>query len=108
MRVVRDTTGPSDLVNLIGIDALEGYLKARSGDLEGGERLIRRAVAAAGEVDFFWIRGVTFELAGETFALTGKPAESVEAFETALRIHEGKGDVASMARVRERLASITS
>ncbi len=106
--MVRETTGSSDLVNLIGADALEGYLKARSGDLEEGQRLVRRAVAAAEKVDFFWIRAVTFELAGETFALTGKPAESVEAFETALRIHEGKGDVAAMARVRERLASITS
>ncbi len=102
---MRETTGAVDVVNLIGVDALEGYLAARAGDLEDGERLVRRAVEAAQEVDFFWIRGVTFELAGETFLLAGKRDEAVEAFETALRIHEGKGDVAGMARLRESLAT---
>ncbi|MFY9913108.1 MAG: adenylate/guanylate cyclase domain-containing protein [Nocardioidaceae bacterium] len=106
-QVVRETTGSSDLVNLIGADALEGYLTARSGDLERGERLIRRAVEVADQVDFFWIRGVTFELAGETFALMGKSDESVQAFETALGVHERKGDVAGIARMRARLASLT-
>ena len=105
--VVRETTGSADLVNVIGVDALEGYLRAQSGDLEGGEELVRRAVQRADEVDFFWIRGFTFELAGETFVLVGKRDEAVEAFETALRIHEGKGDVAGIARMRARLASLT-
>ncbi len=105
--VVRETTGPDDRVNVIGVDALEGYLVARSGDLEGGERLVRRAAVAAGEVDFFWVRGVAFELLGETFLLAGKRDEAVEAFETALRIHEGKGDAAGMTRLREHLAPLT-
>jgi class 3 adenylate cyclase/tetratricopeptide (TPR) repeat protein len=107
-RVVRETTGPDDVVNLIGADALEGYLLARKGDLEGGHRLARRAVEKAAEVDFFSIRGFTFIMFGKTLALAGRPADAAEAFEQALRIYEDKGDVTSAARSRELLASVTT
>jgi tetratricopeptide (TPR) repeat protein len=106
-RVVRETTGSDDVVNDIGVDALEGYLLARAGDLEGGERLARRAAEQAARVDFFWIRGLTFTMFGKTLALAGKPADAVEAFETALRTYESKGDATSAAQVRELLASVS-
>ena len=46
------TTGPHDVVNLIGVDALDGYvLAARAGDPgQAGERLARRAVERAAAI----------------------------------------------------------
>jgi predicted negative regulator of RcsB-dependent stress response len=107
-RVIRDTTGSADVVNLLGVDALEGYLLARRGDIEAGERLVRRAAEQAAAVDFFWIRGLVFNAVGTTLALAGKRAEADEAFRTALRIYESKGDVARVAETRELLASIST
>jgi tetratricopeptide (TPR) repeat protein len=107
-RVIRETTGPGDLVNLLGVDALEGYLLARTGDIEAGERLVRRAAEKAAEVDFFWIRGLVFTAAGKTLALAGKSDAAVEAFETALRIYESKGDLPQAAETRELLASVST
>ena len=94
------------MINAIGVDALEGYLSARSGDLEGGERLARRAVEQAAHVDFFWIRGLTFTLFGKTMSLAGKPADAAEGLEEALRIYENKGDTTSAAQICELLASV--
>jgi class 3 adenylate cyclase/tetratricopeptide (TPR) repeat protein len=106
-RVVRETTGPGDLINLIGADALEGYLRARAGDLDGGEPMVRRAAEQAAKVDFFWIKGLVFTVFGETLALAGKHADAVEALDTALRIYENKGDATSAAHVRELLVSVS-
>jgi len=107
-RVIRETTGPGDVVNVLGVDALEGYLLARAGDLEGGERLARRAAEQAAKVDFFWIKGLVFSAFGKTLALADKRAEAVEAFETALRLYEGKGDATSAAQIRELLVPLST
>jgi len=72
---------------------------ARAGDLEGGERLARRAAEQAAKVDFFWIKGLVFSAFRKTLALADKRAEAVEAFETALRLYEGKGDATSAAQI---------
>jgi hypothetical protein len=106
-RVIRETTAAGDLVNFLGVDALEGYLLAHAGDLERGEQLVRRAAEQACDVDFFWIKSLVFTAFGKTLALAGKGAEAVEAFETAHRIYEAKGDSASAAYVRELLDSTT-
>jgi hypothetical protein len=107
-RVIRETTGSDDVVNILGVDALEGYLLARAGDLEAGERLTRHAAEQAAEVDFFWIRGLVFTAYGNTLALAGKRSEAVEAFETALRTYENKGHVTAAEQMRELLASIST
>jgi tetratricopeptide (TPR) repeat protein len=107
-RVIRETTGSDDVVNILGVDALEGYLLARAGDLEGGERLTRHAAEEAAEVDFFWIRGLVFTAHGKTLALAGQRSEAVEAFETALHTYENKGHVTAAAQTRELLASIST
>jgi predicted negative regulator of RcsB-dependent stress response len=106
-RIARETTGSDDVVNILAVDALEGYLLARSGDVEDGERLIRRAVELAATVDFFWIRALVFRLLGETLALAGNVAEATAAFEKSLHIYETKGDAASAAQIRELMADVS-
>jgi class 3 adenylate cyclase/tetratricopeptide (TPR) repeat protein len=104
--VIRDTSSPSDLVNFIGVDALEGYLLARDGDLEGGERLVRRAVERAEGIDFYDNKGRAFELLALTLALAEKP-EAVQAAQDALSIYEAKGDKAATEGARELVASLS-
>ena len=77
--VIRETSDPNDLVNFIGVDALEGYLLARDGDVESGERLVRRAVERADETDFYNQKGRAFELLAQTLVLAAKRPEALQA-----------------------------
>jgi tetratricopeptide (TPR) repeat protein len=107
-RVVRETTGSGDLVNDLGVDALEGYLSARTGDLENGLRLVRGAAERAAHVDFFWTRGLVYTALGKTLVLAGESADAVKAFEVALRVYDDKGDVTSARQTRELIASVSA
>jgi hypothetical protein len=106
--VVRETTGSGDLVNDLGVDALEGYLSARTGDLENGLRLVRGAAERAAHVDFFWTRGLVYTALGKTLVLAGESADAVKAFEVALRVYDDKGDVTSARQTRELIASVSA
>ncbi|MDH4178655.1 MAG: hypothetical protein OEV72_13870, partial [Thermoleophilia bacterium] len=106
--VVRETTAPSDLVNIMIVDAVEGMLLARRGDHHGGERLARRGAALADTIDFWDHKARAYELLAETLELCGKPDEARTTLDKALAVCEAKGDVPGAARVRELLGSLSA
>ena len=105
--VVRETSAPDDIVNIVCVDALEGYLLARAGDLEGGERLARRAVELAADIDFYETKARGFELFAMTMELAGKRSEALDAAREALAIYEAKGDKANSEQARSLVASLS-
>ena len=106
---VRETVNADDLVDVIALDALQGFLAARRGELDAGEGLGNRAARAR-------VRRSTCTRArrGHT---TGRPARSprrqsrVEAREAAAKacaIYEAKGDVLATAWARALLESLST
>ena len=75
------------------MNALEGFLAARRGELAEGERLSRRAVEVAATIDMYEHKARAYEWHARTLAIVGKPAEAREAAEVALAIYEAKGDL---------------
>jgi tetratricopeptide (TPR) repeat protein len=103
---VRDGMRTDDLADVIGLDALEGFLAARTGSHEEGERLGTRAVELAATIDMYIVKATTYEWRARTLALVGKPDEAREAAATALAIYETKGDVPASTWARELLDSL--
>ena len=95
---VRGTLNEDDLTDVIGINAVEGFLRAVAGGHDEGEQLSARAVEVAATIDMYESKARAYEWHARTLALVGKPDEAREAAATALAIYEAKGDVA-----RERL-----
>jgi class 3 adenylate cyclase/tetratricopeptide (TPR) repeat protein len=105
-KVIRETTASGDLVNVIGVDALEGWLLARAGDLEAGEQMVMRAVERAEHIDFYDQKALVFVMLAKTHEVAGRRGEAVAAAQVALAIFEAKGDKASTARLRELVSSL--
>ena len=105
---VRDTIRTDDLTDVIGVDSLEGFLAARSGAYEEGERLSRRAVEVAASIDMYDNKARAYEWHARTLALVGKPDEAREAAAIALSIYEGKGDVPASAWAGELVDSLAA
>ena len=103
---VRDTIRTDDLTDVIGMDSLEGFLAARSGGYDEGERLSARAVELATTIDMYDPKARAYEWRARTLALAGKPDEAREGAATALAIYETKGDVPASAWTRELVDSI--
>jgi hypothetical protein len=103
---VRDTIRTDDLTDVIAVDSLEGFLSARSGAYEEGERLSTRAVEVAATIDMYEPKAKAYEWHARTLALVGKPDEAREAATIALSICEAKGDVPASAWSRELVDSL--
>jgi len=105
---VRETLNDNDLVDVISVDSLEGFLAAVAGSHTEGERLSDRAVGSAATTDFYEAKAQTYERHARTLALVGKPVEAREAAATALAIYEAKGDIPASAWARELLDSLST
>jgi len=105
---LRRTVNEDDLVDVIGLSLLEGFLTARDGDLVEGERLATLAVELAAGIDFYQERAEAYEWQARTLILVGKPAAACEAAATALAIYEAKGDIPASAWARELLDSLST
>ena len=103
---VRDSIRTDDLVDVVGLDSLEGFLAARGGAFEEGERLSAHAVEVAAGIDMYEPKARAYEWHARTLALVGKPDEAREAAAIALAIYETKGDVPASAWARELLDSL--
>jgi tetratricopeptide (TPR) repeat protein len=103
---VRDTLRTDDLGDVIHVDSLEGFLAARSGAYEKGERLSTRAVELAATIDMYDDKARAYEWHARTLALVGKPDAARQAAATALAIYEAKGDVPTSAWARELVDSL--
>jgi tetratricopeptide (TPR) repeat protein len=103
---VRGSLDEHDLTDVIGIDALEGFLLAVAGSADQSEQLSARAVELADTTDFYEARAHAYEWRARTLALLDKPAEARKAAATALAIYEAKGDRPASAWARELLDSL--
>ena len=105
---VREMLNEDDLVDVIAVDSLEGFLAAAAGSHAEGERLSRQAVELATTTDMYECNGRSQEWHARTLALVGKPVEAREAAAAALAVYEAKGDVPASAGARELLDSLSS
>ena len=104
---LRESVNEDDVVDVVALNAFQGFLAAQSGDHAEGEALSARAVDVAAEIDFYEAKGQAYEWQARTLALVGKRAEAREAAATALEIYEAKGDQGASAWTRELLDSLT-
>ena len=103
---MRETLNEDDLTDVIGVDAVEGFLEAIAGEHDEGLRLSVRAVDVAATIDMYEYKARAYEWHARTLALVGKRPEAREAAATALAVYEAKGDIPATAWARELLDSL--
>jgi hypothetical protein len=106
-RTGREVSAPDDLVNHAYADVVDGHLLALRGEVEEGERILRRGVETCERTDFYELRGHAHEILALTMALVGRADEAREAAEGALAIFEAKGDEPAATRARALLESVS-
>ena len=100
----REVTIPEDIVDVIGLDALESVLRARRGEFEEAQELARRSLARADETDFVSVRLDTRWSAAEVFELAGLSDEAKALLEESIETAERYGHLVAAERARHRLA----
>jgi class 3 adenylate cyclase/tetratricopeptide (TPR) repeat protein len=101
----RELTIPEDIVDVVGLDALEAILRARRGELEEAQELARRALARVDETDHVSMRLDTRWSAAKVFELAGRSEEAKALLEESVEIAERYGHLVAAQRARERLAA---
>ncbi len=101
----RELTIPEDVVDIIGLDALEAMLRARRGDLEEAQELATRALARAEETDHIEMWLDARWSATEVFELAGRGDEAKALLHESVEIAERYGHLVAAERARERLAA---
>jgi class 3 adenylate cyclase/tetratricopeptide (TPR) repeat protein len=101
----REVTSPDDVVDLVGLDALEAVLRARRGELGEAQELASRALARADEADHIGLRLDTRWSAAEVFERAGRPDEARALLDESVGIAERYGHLVAAKRARERLAA---
>ena len=85
---------------------VSGKVLARRGELQGGERLAREAVALAEETDMLNAHADALIDLAEVLALGGQDARAE--LDLALALYERKGNLVMAARTRSRLAELAA
>jgi tetratricopeptide (TPR) repeat protein len=101
----RKFTIPEDVVDVVGLDALEAVLRARRGELDEAQELARRALARVEETDHVALRLDTRWSAAEVFERAGRGDEANALLEESIEIAERYGHLVTAQRARERLAA---
>ena len=105
---VRETLNEDDLVDVIAVNSLEGFLAAAAGSARRGRATLRPSGRGRQQRSTSTRRRRrAYEWHARTLALVGKPAEAREAAATALAIYEAKGDLPASAWARELLDSLS-
>jgi class 3 adenylate cyclase/tetratricopeptide (TPR) repeat protein len=99
----REVTIPEDVVDVVGLDALEALLRARRGELEEAQDLARRALARVDETDGVGLRLDTRWSAAQVFELAGRGDEAKALLEESIEIAERYGHLVAAERARGRL-----
>jgi len=100
----RERTLPDDLINYVYLDGTEAHIAAHDRRLEEAERLARHGVELADTTDFFTVRGMRARgTLAEILRLAGKDEEARSVAAAGMAFHEGKGDIAGAAALREQL-----
>jgi len=98
-------TIPEDVVDVVGLDALEAVLRARRGELEEAQELARRALARVDETDHIILRLDTRWSVAGVFGLAGRGDEAKALLQESVEIAERYGHLVAAERARERLAA---
>ncbi len=101
----REVTIPEDVVDVVGLDALEAVLRARGGELEEAQELARRALARVEETDHVSLRLDTRWSAAEVFELAGRRDEAKTLLGESIEFAERYGHLVAAQRARDRLAA---
>jgi predicted ATPase/class 3 adenylate cyclase len=103
----QDLAGPDDISSQVLWRTVRGKIIARRGEAEEGVRLIREALELIGRAEEPESMAYAYADLGEALELAGHPDEARHALSSALALFEGKGDIVSARRVRERLGEQT-
>jgi tetratricopeptide (TPR) repeat protein len=101
----REVTIPEDVVDVVGLDALEAVLRARRGELEAAQELATRALVHVDETDHVSLRLDTRWSAAEVFELAGQSDEARALLEESIEIAERYGHLVAADRARKRLTA---
>jgi ATP/maltotriose-dependent transcriptional regulator MalT len=99
----RERSLPEDLVNFVYVDAIEGVMSARRGNLDEAAPLARRSLEGAEGMDHFDVLGTVRLLGAETLDRCGEHDEAAALAASAVAAFVAKGDVTGAAWVRARL-----
>ncbi len=100
-------TVPEDVDAQVGWRTVRAKLLARRGNLTEAERLAREATTLAGATEDIELGAKAFSDLAEVLRLADRPLESSAALESALRLHEQKGNLPGAARARARLLELS-
>ena len=97
-------TVPEDSDAHVGWRRVRAKALARKGNLSEAGPLARSAVAIASATDYLDAHATAVADLGEVLRLAGLPGEAAAALEEAIGLHDAKGNVAAVTRLRRLLA----
>jgi class 3 adenylate cyclase/tetratricopeptide (TPR) repeat protein len=100
----REVTIADDVIDIVGLDALEAVLRARRGELGEAQELARRALDRAEQTDYVNLLLDTRLSAAEVFELAGRADEARSLLEESVQIADRYGHVVAAERAREQLS----
>ena len=103
----REAVNADDLVDVIALDALQGFLATRRGELDAGESLGNRAAHLASQIDMYESKARAYHWQARTLDLAGERSRAREAAAKACTIYEAKGDVLATAWATALLESLS-
>jgi class 3 adenylate cyclase/tetratricopeptide (TPR) repeat protein len=101
----REITAPDDILDLVGLNALEALLRARGGELAEAQELAGRALKRADETDAVNVRLDTRWSAAEVLERAGRVDDGRKLLEESVEIAERYGHLVAAQRARDRLAT---
>ena len=104
----REAVNADDLVDVIALDALQGFLAARRGELDAGGTPRTPRCRARGEIDMYESKARAYHWQARTLDLAGKPqSRRARRRRSACAIYEAKGDVLATAWATALLDSLS-
>jgi tetratricopeptide (TPR) repeat protein len=105
-REAEEAARPNDVHSHIVWRGVRAKVFAQRGEFDTAEALGREAVRFAESSDFLQSHAEALVDLAEVLTLAGRPAEAVPHVEKAIQLHEEKGNVLAVERVRVRLDSL--
>jgi class 3 adenylate cyclase/tetratricopeptide (TPR) repeat protein len=102
----RELTSPDDVIDVVGLTALDAVLRGRRGELAEAQELAQQALARVEETDMVDLRLKTRWSAAEVFQRAGRIDEAQTLLEESVELADRYGHVVAAQRARERLAAL--
>jgi class 3 adenylate cyclase/tetratricopeptide (TPR) repeat protein len=102
----RELTSPDDVIDVVGLAALDAVLRGRRGELAEAQELAQQALARVEEADMVDLRLKTRWSAAEVFQRAGRIDEAKTLLEESVQLADRYEHVVAAQRARERLAAL--